>query len=263
MQRLERHRKNPPKTKQYVVSLKFKSKGTKAFATATEEAAPSHKMIYIVYDGKVISNPGVTEAITNGEAQISGGFKTYDEAEELASYIRIGALPVELKAAQSQVVGAQLGLDAIQSSLLAGAIGFGLVVLFMIIFYRLPGLASSIALVFYLGLMLVALNVLDITLTLPGIAGIILNIGMAVDANVIIFTRIKEELAKGKSVQSGIKIGFDKALSAIIDGNVTTLIAAAVLYVKGSGTVKGFATTLALGIIFYPCLQHLLLRSCC
>jgi len=237
------------KTKQYVVSLKFKSKGTKAFATATEEAAPSHKMIYIVYDGKVISNPGVTEAITNGEAQISGGFKTYDEAEELASYIRIGALPVELKAAQSQVVGAQLGLDAIQSSLLAGAIGFGLVVLFMIIFYRLPGLASSIALVFYLGLMLVALNVLDITLTLPGIAGIILNIGMAVDANVIIFTRIKEELAKGKSVQSGIKIGFDKALSAIIDGNVTTLIAAAVLYVKGSGTVKGFATTLALGII--------------
>ena len=237
------------KTKKYVVSLKFKSKGTKAFATATEEAAPSHKMIYIVYDGKVISNPGVTEAITNGEAQISGGFKTYDEAEELASYIRIGALPVELKAAQSQVVGAQLGLDAIQSSLLAGAIGFGLVVLFMIIFYRLPGLASSIALVFYLGLMLVALNVLDITLTLPGIAGIILNIGMAVDANVIIFTRIKEELAKGKSVQSGIKIGFDKALSAIVDGNVTTLIAAAVLYVKGSGTVKGFATTLALGII--------------
>ena len=237
------------KTKKYVVSLKFKSKGTKAFATATEEAAPSHKMIYIVYDGKVISNPGVTEAITNGEAQISGGFKTYDEAEELASYIRIGALPVELKAAQSQVVGAQLGLDAIQSSLLAGAIGFGLVVLFMIIFYRLPGLASSIALVFYLGLMLVALNTLDITLTLPGIAGIILNIGMAVDANVIIFTRIKEELAKGKSVQSGIKIGFDKALSAIIDGNVTTLIAAAVLYVKGSGTVKGFATTLAVGNI--------------
>ena len=228
------------KTKKYVVSLKFKSKGTKAFATATEEAAPSHKMIYIVYDGKVISNPGVTEAITNGEAQISGGFKTYDEAEELASYIRIGALPVELKAAQSQVVGAQLGLDAIQSSLLAGAIGFGLVVLFMIIFYRLPGLASSIALVFYLGLMLVALNVLDITLTLPGIAGIILNIGMAVDANVIIFTRIKEELAKGKSVQSGIKIGFDKALSAIIDGNITTLIDATVMYIKGSGTVKDF-----------------------
>ena len=237
------------KTKKYVVSLKFKSKGTKAFATATEEAAPSHKMIYIVYDGKVISNPGVTEAITNGEAQISGGFKTYDEAEELASYIRIGALPVELKAAQSQVVGAQLGLDAIQSSLLAGAIGFGLVVLFMIIFYRLPGLASSIALVFYLGLMLVALNVLDITLTLPGIAGIILNIGMAVDANVIIYARIREEIAAGKSVKSAIDIGFKKALSAILDGNITTLIAAIVLGIMGTGSVKGFAYTLAMSII--------------
>ncbi len=237
------------KNKEYVVSLKFKSKGTKKFAEATEAAAPTHAIIYIVYDGKVVSSPSVTNAITNGEAQISGGFKTYEEADELASYIRIGALPVELKAAQSQVVGAQLGLDAIQSSLLAGAIGFALVVLFMVVFYRLPGLASSIALIFYLVVMLVALNGLDITLTLPGVAGIILNIGMAVDANVIIFTRIKEELAKGKSVQSSIKLGFDKALSAIVDGNVTTLIAAAVLYVKGSGTVKGFATTLAIGII--------------
>lgn len=148
------------------------------------------------------------------------------------------------------------------SQFVSGAIGFGLVVLFMIIFYRLPGLASSIALVFYLGLMLVALNVLDITLTLPGIAGIILNIGMAVDANVIIFTRIKEELAKGKSVQSGIKIGFDKALSAIVDGNVTTLIAAAVLYVKGSVQLRALLQHWHL-VSFYPCLQHLLLRSCC
>lgn len=163
--------------------------------------------------------------------------------------IRIGALPVELKEIQSQVVGAQLGQDAIQTSLLAGAIGFALVVIFMLIFYRLPGVAASIALVFYLGLMLVALNGLNITLTLPGVAGIILNIGMAVDANVIIFTRIKEELAKGKSVQTSIKLGFEKALSAIIDGNVTTLIAAFVLYIKGSGTIRGFATTLALGII--------------
>lgn len=237
------------KNREHIVSLKFTGKGAKKFAKATEEAAPQHKIIYIVYDGKVISRPGVNEPITNGEAQISGGFETYDKANELASYIRIGALPVELKATQSQVVGAQLGLDAINSSLLAGAIGFALVVLFMVIFYRLPGLASSIALTFYLVVMLVALNVLDITLTLPGVAGIILNIGMAVDANVIIFTRIKEELAKGKSVQSSIKIGFDKALSAIVDGNVTTLIAAAVLYLKGSGTVKGFATTLAIGIV--------------
>lgn len=237
------------KNKEHIVSLKFKAKGTKKFAAATQEAAPSRKVIYIIYDGKVISSPAVQSEITNGEAQISGGFKTYDEAAELASYIRIGALPVELKAVQSQVVGAQLGLDAIRTSLLAGAIGFALVVLFMVIFYRLPGLAASIALVFYLVVMLVALNGLDITLTLPGVAGIILNIGMAVDANVIIFTRIKEELATGKSVQQSIKLGFDKALSAIIDGNVTTLIAAAVLYAKGSGTVKGFATTLAIGII--------------
>ena len=237
------------KKKEYVVSLKFKSKGTKSFANATAAAAPSKKVIYIVYDGKVISSPAVQSEISNGEAVISGSFKTYDSAEELASMIRIGALPVELKEVQSQVVGAQLGQDAIQSSLLAGAIGFALVVLFMIVFYRLPGLAASIALVFYLVVMLVGLNALDITLTLPGVAGIILNIGMAVDANVIIFTRIKEELAKGKTVQSSIKLGFDKALSDIVDGNVTTLIAAFVLYIKGSGTVKGFATTLAIGII--------------
>ena len=237
------------KNKEYVVSLKFKSKGTKKFADATAEAYPNHEVIHIVYDGKILSSPAVQAEITNGEAVISGSFKSYDEAEELASMIRIGALPIELKEVQSQVVGAQLGLDAIQSSLLAGAIGFALVVIFMIVFYRLPGVASSIALVFYLVVMLVVLNVLDITLTLPGVAGIILNIGMAVDANVIIFTRIKEELAKGKTVQSSIKLGFDKALSAIVDGNVTTLIAAFVLYVKGSGTVKGFATTLAIGII--------------
>ena len=196
-----------------------------------------------------MSNPAVNEEISSGQAQISGGFSTYEEAEELASMIRIGALPVQLKETQSQVVGAQLGLDAIQSSLLAGAIGFALVVIFMLVFYRLPGLASSIALIFYLVAMLVILNGLDITLTLPGVAGIILNIGMAVDANVIIFTRIKEELAKGKTVQSSIKLGFDRALSAIVDGNVTTLIAAFVLYIKGSGTVKGFATTLAIGIV--------------
>ncbi|RKI42964.1 protein translocase subunit SecD [bacterium D16-51] len=237
------------KNKEYVVELKFKASGTKKFAKATKEAAPANKIIYIVYDGQVLSYPTVENEISNGEAVISGGFKTYEEADHLASMIRIGALPIELKEIQSQVVGAQLGLDAIQTSLLAGAIGFGLIVIFMIIFYRLPGVAASIALVFYLVLMLVVLNLLDVTLTLPGIAGIILNIGMAVDANVIIFTRIKEELAKGKTVQSSIKLGFDKALSAIVDGNVTTLIAAFVLYIKGSGTVKGFATTLAIGIV--------------
>ena len=237
------------KNKEYVVELSFNAKGTKLFADATKAAYPTKKKIYIVYDGKVLSEPNVQAEITDGKAVISGSFDTYDKAEELASMIRIGALPVELKEIQSQVVGAQLGQDAIQTSLLAGAIGFALVVIFMLVFYRLPGLAASIALVFYLVLMLVALNGLNITLTLPGVAGIILNIGMAVDANVIIFTRIKEELAKGKSVQTSIKLGFEKALSAIIDGNVTTLIAAFVLYIKGSGTIRGFATTLAMGII--------------
>lgn len=235
--------------KEYVVQLSFNAKGAKKFAAATKEAYPSNKKIYIIYDGQVLSAPTVQAEITDGKAVISGSFTTYNEADELASMIRIGALPVELKEIHSQVVGPQLGQDAIQSSLLAGAIGFVLVIVFMLVFYRLPGLAASIALVFYLVVMLVALNGLDITLTLPGVAGIILNIGMAVDANVIIFTRIKEELAKGKSVQSSIKLGFDKALSAIIDGNVTTLIAAAVLYIKGSGTVRGFATTLAMGIV--------------
>lgn len=237
------------KNTKYVVNLRFNSKGAKKFAEATREAAPTNKLIYIVYDGQVLSSPRVEDEISNGEAQISGSFQTYEDANELAAGIRIGALPLELKEIQSQVVGAQLGLDAIDSSLMAGAIGFGLIILFMVIFYRLPGLASSIALLFYLVAMLVVLNVLNVTLTLPGVAGIILNLGMAVDANVIIFTRIKEELAKGKSVQSSIKLGFDKALSAIVDGNVTTLIAAAVLYLKGSGTVKGFATTLAIGIV--------------
>lgn len=237
------------KNKEYVVELSFNAKGTKLFADATKAAYPTKKKIYIVYDGKVLSDPNVKAEITDGKAVISGSFDTYDKAEELASMIRIGALPVELKEIQSQVVGAQLGQDAIQTSLLAGAIGFALVVIFMLVFYRLPGLAASIALVFYLVLMLVALNGLNITLTLPGVAGIILNIGMAVDANVIIFTRIKEELAKGKSVQTSIKLGFEKALSAIVDGNVTTLIAAFVLYIKGSGTIRGFATTLAMGII--------------
>lgn len=237
------------KNKEYVVSLVFNGKGAKKFAAATKVAAPTSKSIYIVYDGKVLSAPTVESEITDGKAQISGSFKTFAEAEELAAGIRIGALPLELKEVQSQVVGAQLGLDAIDSSLFAGAIGFALVVIFMVVFYRLPGLAASVALLLYLVLMLVVLNGMNITLTLPGIAGIILNIGMAVDANVIIFTRIKEELAKGKSVQTGIKVGFEKALSAIIDGNVTTLIAAAVLYMKGSGTVKGFATTLAIGIV--------------
>ncbi|SHM68049.1 SecD/SecF fusion protein [Anaerosporobacter mobilis DSM 15930] len=229
----------------YVVNLTLNTKGTKLFKEATEKFIG--QTISIVYDGKVISAPVVQVAITNGEAQISQG--SYDEARNLASTIRIGALPLQLEEIRSNVVGANLGEEAFDTSIIAAVIGFILVIIFMIVFYRIPGVAASIALSLYVAAILVVLNGANVTLTLPGIAGIILSIGMAVDANVIIFTRIKEELATGKTVRSAIKIGFDKALSAIVDGNVTTLIAAAVLWFKGSGTVKGFAQTLAIGIV--------------
>lgn len=202
----------------------------------------------IIYDGNVISNPTVQSAITGGEATITG-MSSYEEAQELASIIRIGGLKLELQEIRSNVVGAQLGEEAIQTSLLAAAIGFAIVCIFMCFVYRLPGFASSIALCLYVGVILGLLNAFQITLTLPGIAGIILSIGMAVDANVIIFSRIREEITAGKTVRSAIKVGFEKALSAIVDGNITTLIAAAVLSIMGTGSVKGFAHTLALGIV--------------
>ena len=174
---------------------------------------------------------------------------SYEEAERLATTIRIGSLSLELEELRSNVVGAKLGQEAIYTSLKAAAIGFAIVCVFMIAVYRIPGLASSFALTLYVALMLILLAAFEVTLTLPGIAGIILSIGMAVDANVIIFTRIKEEIGVGKTVKSAIKTGFAKALSAIVDGNITTLIAAAVLFWRGSGTVKGFASTLAIGIV--------------
>lgn len=230
----------------YYVSLKFNTKGTKLFAEATEKN--QGKNIAIEYDGEVKSNPTVKNAITNGEAQITGQ-KTLEEAEELATTIRIGALPLELKEIRSNVIGAKLGVEALNTSILAGAIGLGLIFIFMLIFYRIPGLAADIALVIYVGLTLVVLNGFDVILTLPGIAGVVLSIGMAVDANVIIYSRIKEEISSGASIKNAIDIGFGKATSAILDGNITTLIAAAVLWLKGSGTVKGFAQTLAIGIV--------------
>ncbi|MBE5881459.1 MAG: protein translocase subunit SecD [Lachnospiraceae bacterium] len=235
-------------TGEYVVSLTFTKEGTAKFAEATTSAYQSGETIGIYYDGKFVSVPNVTEPILGGQAQISG-LADFEEADTLASTIRIGGLKLELKELRSKVVGAQLGSDALASSLKAGLIGFAIVCLVMIVVYLLPGFASAIALTLYVILTLLALNALNITLTLPGIAGIILSIGMAVDANVIIFARIREELGTGKTVQSAIKIGFDKAMSAIVDGNITTLIAAAVLGFMGSGTVKGFAITLALGIV--------------
>ena len=232
--------------KSYVVSLTFTEEGAKTFADAT--AKNIGKRIGIIYDGSMVSYPTVNSAITGGECYIDG-MQDYDEAENLAATIRIGSLSLELEELRSNVVGAKLGQEAIATSLKAGAIGFGIVAVFMIAVYLVPGLASVLALCLYVALELVLLSAFEITLTLPGIAGIILSIGMAVDANVIIFTRIKEEISVGKTVKSAIKTGFSKALSAIIDGNVTTLIAAVVLFWRGSGTVKGFASTLALGIV--------------
>ena len=230
----------------YEVALTLTDEGTEKFAEAT--AANIGSRIAIVYDGETISAPTVQTAITNGNAAITN-MESYEAAEQLASTIRIGSLKVELEEIQSKVVGAQLGADAIRTSLLAGIIGFALVVIFMIVMYRLPGVAAGIALTSYVGITLGLLNAFEITLTLPGIAGIILGIGMAVDANVIIFARIREEIGAGKSVKGSIKTGFQKALSAILDGNITTLIAAIILSLKGSGSVKGFAHTLALSIV--------------
>ena len=231
-----------------VVSLTFTDEGKQKFADATTKAYAAGETIGIYYDGKFISVPRVQAAITDGRAVITGE-DTIEEAESLASNIRIGGLKVELQRLRSQIVGAQLGQDAIRTSKTAGMLGFALVVILMIAVYWLPGLCASLALCIYILLVTIILNAFDVTLTLPGIAGILLSIGMAVDANVIIFARIREEIREGKTVRMAMKSGFDKALSAIIDGNVTTLIAAAVLAFLGSGTIKGFAYTLAIGIV--------------
>ena len=232
--------------KEYVVSLTFTEEGTKAFADATTNNVGNP--IYIVYDNEVVSAPVVREAITGGQCTIDG-MSDFEEAENLAATIRIGSLSLELEELRSNVVGAKLGQQAITPSLKAGAVGFAIVAVFMIAVYLIPGLAAVLALSLYVGLILILLVSFEVTLTLPGVAGIILSIGMAVDANVIIFTRIKEEIGAGKAVKTAIDNGFQKALSAIVDGNVTTLIAAAVLFWRGSGTVKGFASTLAIGIV--------------
>ena len=236
------------KNQEPIVQINLNEQGTQAFADATTAAYQAGQSIGIYYDGEFVSVPKVNAAITDGNCVIEG-MSDYAEAENLASYIRIGGLDIELTELQSEVVGAQLGSDALRTSLTAGAIGLGIVIIFLIIMYLLPGFAAAIALVLYTELIISVLYLFDITLTLPGIAGIILSIGMAVDANVIIFARTREEIAAGRNVFSAVDEGFNKALSAIVDGNITTLIAAAVLGVIGSGTVKGFATTLALGVV--------------
>ncbi|MCD8231886.1 MAG: protein translocase subunit SecD [Clostridiales bacterium] len=232
---------------EYVVELTLNDEGAEIFAEYTEEYLNDYLPIY--YDGECITYPQVNAVISNGVAIISG-MDSYEDAEILATQIRSGSLTLELEELQSEVVGAKLGSQALRSSIIAAIIGILIIIVFMLVFYRIPGLAASIALLIYSGILLSVLHLYHITLMLPGIAGIILSIGMAVDANVIIFARIKEEIGLGKSVGSSITEGFKKAFSAILDGNITTLIAAVVLYLRGSGTIRGFAATLALGIIF-------------
>ncbi len=231
-----------------IVSITLTDEGTTAFATATMVAYLAGESIGIYYDGEFVSVPTVNAAITDGSAVITG-MDSYEDAAQLASYIRIGGLTLELEELQSEVVGAQLGSNALETSLLAGGIGLILVMIFLMIMYLIPGVVASIALALYTALMIFVLWAFDVTLTLPGIAGMVLSIGMAVDANVIIFARIREEITAGKSVAASIDEGFRKAMSAIVDGNITTLIAAAVLGAIGTGTVKGFATTLAIGVV--------------
>lgn len=235
--------------KKPVVEFVLTSEGATKFKEATTLAKEKKWTIGVYYDGEFISVPTVTSVISDGEGYIEGFGDDLEVAKNLASTIRIGALPVELEEISSQVVGATLGQKAISTSVKAGIIGFVLLFIFMIVVYRVPGFAANCALIAYTAAMLLILNVFNLTLTLPGIAGIILGIGMAVDANVIINARISEELARGVSVRSAIGTGFKKALSAIVDGNITTLIAAIVLGVIGTGPVRGFALTLGIGIV--------------
>ena len=229
-----------------VVSIEMDDEGAKIFREYTQENLGD--LLTITLDDQIISQATISAVILDGKGQISGNFTT-ESAKSLANRIEAGSLPFALKAISSGGIGAKLGMDALNTSLLAGGIGFAFIMVFMLFLYRVSGLAADLALLFYVALVVMVLGLLGATLTLPGIAGIILSIGMAVDANVIIFTRIKEELATGRSVRSAVDAGFAKAFSAILDGNITTLIAAAVLWFMGTGLIKSFAQTLAVGIV--------------
>ncbi len=228
------------------VSIEFDSEGAQIFAAATEEYLG--QPIAIVLDGEIISEPVVHSVVPDGHGSITGTF-TFEEAAELALLLRSGALPVELRELESRMIGPTLGQRTEEIAVYAAGIGLALVLLFMVIFYRAAGLIAGIALVFYMTLVLWALTYLPMTLTLPGIAGLILSIGMAVDANVIIFERIKDELRSGRTPRSAMEGGFQRAFRAILDANVTTLIVTIVLFSLASGPVRGFAVTLFVGII--------------
>ena len=228
------------------VALELNEEGTKKFADATKEYLG--QSISVNMDDEVLTNPTVNSVITNGSAVITGS-KSADDAKRLAGLKNAGALPVTVKAASVKTVGAQLGEEALPNALKAALIGIGLIFVFMIIYYRVPGAIACLALTLFIALILFLFGEIGVTLTLPGIAGVLLTIGMAVDANVLIFERIREELKKGVSIRSAVEKGFENATSSIMDSNITTIIAALVLYFLGSGTVKGFAITLLVGIV--------------
>ncbi|MDD4751841.1 MAG: protein translocase subunit SecD [Desulfitobacteriaceae bacterium] len=228
------------------ISLEFTSEGAKKFGSATARLVD--QPISIVLDGTVIQSPNVDEPIMNGQARITGGF-TFEQAAENAALLRGGALPVNVEIMEKRTVGPTLGKDSLDKSFTAGMYGILVVLIFMIAYYRLPGVLANVSLIFYILLVLWIHNLLHVTFTLPGIAGFLLSIGMAVDANVIIFERIKEELNTKKTLRAAIDSGFKRAFVAIFDSNVTTLIAAGVLFYFGTGSIKGFAVTLSIGII--------------
>lgn len=239
------YQKDKMGVEQPVVTLELNKDGTKSFASATKEF--KDQQIAIVLDGEVISAPNVVNEITDGKAVITGQ-ESLEEAADLSTLIRAGALPVTLEAVEIRSVGPTLGQDSLSKSITAAFIGILLVFLFMILYYKVPGFVASIALVFYILVFFMILIGINTTLTLPGIAGLILSIGMAVDANVIIFERIKEELRLGKTLRTAIESGFSRALTSILDSNITTMIAGIVLFFFGTGPIKGFAVTLMIGI---------------
>ena len=242
----------------FLVSLEFNSEGTKKFANATNDLintygkgdeARADRIIAIVLDGQIISAPSVNEPIIDGKAQISGGFMTYDEVSSLATMLRGGALPVDLTIVEKQITGPQLGADSIAKSITAAIIGVIALAVFMIVMYRVPGIVAVFALLLYAIIVIGANVAIKATITLPVIAAFLLSVGMAVDANVIIFERIKEELRAGKTLRVAVDSGFKKAFSTIFDSNITTLLAAVILIAFGTGSVRGFAVTLTIGIL--------------
>ena len=245
---------------QYVVALKLDDSARQSFADATEKTSATGEPIYIMLDNSIISAPVANERIDSTECIITGGFDA-NSAAELANLISSGNLPCELEVVDNGAVGASLGAEACERAMLAGLIGVILVMIFMIVMYRLPGFVSALALVAYIAITAICIVLFKVNLSLPGIAGIFLTIGMAVDANVVIFERIKEELNSGKSIKAAVKSGFNRAFTAVIDSNVTTLIAAVVLWIYGTGAIQGFAITLFLGVVISLITALLLTKS--